>query len=214
MADIDTLPKFNRAGEPAGTVPVPAAFSGRPHQHAIWLAVTAQMANRRTGTHSTLTKGEVSGGGKKPWKQKHTGRARQGSTRNPHWYHGGVAFGPRPHGYGKDLTAGVRRLALRSAIAAKVRGGAVAVVDAPDVQTGKTGAAAAWLSKLGVAGRSLVVLDGRDAALARAFRNIPRARVASAHDVSVYDAMAAGRVLVTAEALAALVRRCGVEESK
>ena len=211
MTDTGTLPRFNSAGEPAGTVPVPAAFAGRPHQHAIWLAVTAQMANRRTGTHSTLTKGEVSGGGKKPWKQKHTGRARQGSTRGPQWYHGGVSFGPRPHGYGKDLTAGVRRLALRSAMTAKVRDGAVSVVDAPDVAGGRTKSVAAWLAKLGVAGRSLVVLDGRDAAFNRAFRNIPRARVASAADVSVYDTMAAGRLLVTAEALAALVRRCGAE---
>jgi len=205
------LPKFDGSGEPAGDVAAPGVFAIRPHAHAMYLAVTAQLSNARAGTSATKTKGEVSGGGKKPWRQKHTGRARQGSTRAPQWRHGGISFGPTPHKHGKDSSKSLRRLALRSVLAAKMQGGQVAVVVRPVLDPPKTKTAAALLRKVSAGGSVVFVVEGRDEGMSRAFRNIPSARVSSATDVSAYDILRASRVLVTAEALEALAKRCGTE---
>lgn len=211
VADPAQLPLLSAAGDPAGSVAVPAVFDGAPHDHALYLAVTAQLANARTGTHSTKSRGEVSGGGKKPWKQKHTGRARQGSTRAPQWPGGGIAFGPRPHRHEKDLPAAVRRLALRSAVAAKIREGRVTVVESVSLEAPKTKLAAAWLSKVGAAGMTVVVVPAASELLARAFRNLPSTRVTPAKDVSTYDLLRAGRIVVSKDALDALARRAAAE---
>ena len=204
-----TLLKFSAAGEPAGQAPVPAAFTERIRHHVVYLAVVRQLANARVGTQSTLTKGEVRGGGKKPWKQKHTGRARQGSTRNPHWPGGGVSFGPKPRKYTSDMPVAVRRLALKSALAGKTRQGAVSVLEALNLPAGKTAEVAAPIGKVAPTGLVLMITASPDPRARRAFRNIGRAWLESAASVSTYDVMKARHVVVVQDALAALVARCG-----
>ena len=203
------LPQFNAAGERAGEMPAPAAFSGRPSDHTVYLAVTAQRGNARTGTQSTLTKGEVRGGGKKPYKQKHTGRARQGSIRNPHYPGGGIAFGPKPRKYTRELPQGMRRLALRSVLSGKARQGTLSVLESLSLPGHKTREAVALLRKLGLAGPVLVVTAVPDAAARRAFRNLPDARLEPASAVSVYDLLAAKSVVLLRDAVAPLELRCG-----
>lgn len=204
-----TLPSFTAAGDPSGSMPAPAVLSGHPNDHAIYLAVISQLANARAGTASTKTKGEVSGGGKKPYKQKHTGRARQGSTRNPQWSGGGVAFGPRPRKYHREVPAATRRLALRSVLAGKVREGRVVVLDALALEANKTKHVAALLRKLKFEGNVLVVLNIADAGIKRAFRNMPAARVDAAWAVSAYDLLKSRHVIIVKDALEAIVKRCG-----
>lgn len=204
-----SLRKFNAAGEPAGQAEAPAAFSGKVNQHVLYLAVIRQLANRRAGTHSTLTKGEVRGGGKKPWKQKHTGRARQGSTRNPHWPGGGVSFGPKPRKYVTSMNDGTRRVALRSALAGKAKQGMVSVLEALSLPRGKTSEVAALLAKVAPAGSVLMITAAPDAKVRRAFRNIPVARVEAAASVSTYDVLKARNIVVLQDALASLAARCG-----
>jgi large subunit ribosomal protein L4 len=207
MSDPVTIQAFSSAGEPAGTVAVPEAFTGKMRAHAVWLASVRQMANARTGTHKTKTRGEVSGGGKKPWKQKHTGRARQGSIRAPQWRHGAIIFGPRPRRYGHDLPAKVRRLAMRGAVAEKIRAGLVlAVGDLKGV--GKTRDAAALLKKAGVERGALVVLSAADPAVTRAFRNLPGVRIETVAGASVYDMLSYRQVVMVDGALDALAKRC------
>jgi len=207
-----SLPQFSAAGDPSGSMPAPAVLSGHPNEHAIYLAVIAQLSNARAGTASTKTKGEVSGGGKKPYKQKHTGRARQGSTRNPQWSGGGVSFGPRPRKYHREVPAATRRLALRSVLAGKIREGRVVLLDALALEANKTRHVAALLKKLKFEGNVLVVLHVADAGVKRAFRNMPAARVDAAWAVSAYDLLKARHVVIVKDALEALVKRCGDPE--
>ncbi len=209
MSAAEGIPSFSAAGEPAGSVSVPAAFSGRANDHAVYLAAIAQLANRRTGTHHTKTRGEVSGGGRKPWKQKHTGRARQGSTRAPQWRHGAVIFGPRPRKYTREVPTQVRRLALRGAITEKIRSGRVAVLSGIAMEGKRTRDAAALLRKIGVKGSALLVLDAGNGDVKRIFANIPRLRVDTAASISAYDVISHGNVLVAAGALEKLAQRCG-----
>jgi len=203
------LPVFSHSGDPSGTVEAPGAFTSRPHAHAVYLAVVKQLANARVGSHSTKTKGEVRGGGRKPFRQKHTGRARQGSIRSPQFRHGGIAFGPRPHKYAHELPARVRRLALRSVLADKTLAGRVAVLESLSIDPPKTKAAVALLKKMSITGRSLIVLPAGPSVVARAFRNLADARVESVNSVSVYDLLNARHGVIVREALDALAARCG-----
>lgn len=210
MSEGFQLPVFNQAGEPAGTVAAPAAFAGkRVNDHAVYLAVVGQLANARVGTASTKTKGEVSGGGRKPYRQKHTGRARQGSIRAPHFRHGGVVFGPRPRKYTRDLPSQVRRLALRSVLADKARNGRVAVLESLVIDPPKTKTAVALLKKMSVTGRVVLVLPPGPHAAYRVFRNFREARVEPVGRVSVYDLVNSRHVVVVKDALEALAARCG-----
>jgi len=210
MSETPGIPSFTPAGEPSGSTAVPAEFAGPSRAHAVWLAVTRQMANARPGTHQTKTRGEVSGGGKKPWKQKHTGRARQGSTRSPQWRHGAVIFGPRPRKYSKHLPEQVRKLAMRGAIADKVRSGLVMVLGGLDGLSG-TKSAAALLKKVGAERGALVILPSVSVDAARAFRNIPGVRVDVASAASVYDILKYHHVIFVNGALDMLAKRCGGE---
>jgi large subunit ribosomal protein L4 len=208
VSDSIQIPVFSHSGDPSGTVEAPGAFTSRPNTHVVYLAVVKQLANARVGTASTKTKGEVRGGGKKPWRQKHTGRARQGSFRSPQFRHGGVVFGPRPRKYAHELPAQVRRLALRSVLAGKTKAGQVAVLESLSIDPPKTKAAAALLKKMSISGRSLIVLPAGPSAAARAFRNLADARVETANTVSVYDLLNARHVVIVREALDALAARC------
>jgi large subunit ribosomal protein L4 len=167
--------------------------------------VTRELADRRAGTHDTKGRSEVSGGGRKPWKQKGTGRARQGSTRAVQWKGGGKPFGPTPRKYTKDMPREMRRQALRAAVAAKIAAGELAAVETLDVRDGKTKSLVGRLAGLGASGVStLVVVRELDQALARAARNVRWITVETPLHVSVYQLLHARRVVCERAGLVAL----------
>lgn len=169
--------------------------------------VVAALASLRAGTHSTKTRGDVSGGGKKPWRQKGTGRARQGSIRAPQWVGGGVAHGPHPRSYEMRVNKKMRRAALRSALTDAAQSGKLAVVEGLAFDGPRTKDAVALLDRLDVAGNVLVVIAAPDEAIEKSFRNLPTVRVAYPGNLSTYDLLYADRVVFTTEALDALQGR-------
>ena len=176
-------------------------FGGRVKADLIWEAVVHENAEQRRGTHATKTRGEVSGSGRKPWRQKGTGRARVGEVRNPLWRKGGTVFGPQPRGYGFALPKKVERGALRAALTQKLQDGAVTVVEALAVDQVKTKPAAEMLRALG-AGRKTLVVDVRpDEKLALSVRNIAGVRVVASNRVSARDVMDAQRIIATRAAV-------------
>ncbi|MCI0549256.1 MAG: 50S ribosomal protein L4 [Candidatus Rokubacteria bacterium] len=165
-------------------------------------SVVRELAARRAGTHSTRGRSEVSGGGRKPWRQKGTGRARQGSIRATQWKGGGKPFGPKPRTYDKSMPAGMRRAALREALAAKIAAGAVTVVDGFALAEPRTKLLTGWLGGLGVKpGTTLLVLAELDAAVKRAARNVPWLTLATALDASAYQLVRNDRVVFERDAL-------------
>lgn len=166
-----------------------AVFGLTPNVALMHQVVTAQLANRRAGTQSTLTRAEVSGGGKKPWKQKGTGRARQGSSRAPHWVGGGVAHGPKPRSYAQRTPKKMVQLALRSALSDRAALERVAVVEAWDFDAPRTKDARLALEALGLFGKVLVVLGRDDAVAAKSFRNLPRVQLCLADQLNAYDVL-------------------------
>ena len=163
-------------------------------------AVKAYLSNQRQGTQSTLTRTEVSGGGKKPWRQKGTGRARQGSTRAPQWTHGGVALGPKPRKYKMSLNKKVKRIAMCSALSDKVAGGNMVVVDSIKTDEYKTRVMVDMLKAVGAGKKSLVVLADGDAKVIKSFANIEGVKTASCTEVNVYDILNADTFVVSADA--------------
>ena len=164
-------------------------------------AVVNFLANQRQGTHATKTRGLVRGGGKKPWKQKHTGRARAGSNRSPLWRTGGTVFGPQPRDYSYRLPRTVKKLALMAAIFEKLGGGEVVIIDNLAIDKPKTGEMSEILKNLGLTGKSVVVvLSEKNDSIALSARNIPGVRVTRAMDLNTYDVMASNMLLMTKEA--------------
>ena len=189
-------------GGKAGTADLAdGVFSIEPNTFAVHQVVRSQMAARRAGTHDTKTRGMVSGGGKKPWRQKGTGRARQGTTRAPQWAGGGVVFGPHPRSYAFKVPNKVVKLAMRSALSAKLADEAVYVVDGFGFEKPSTKAAADVLSSLGITGRVTVVVANDDINALLSFRNLPRARVITASEANTYDLVDNTAVLFTQPAL-------------
>jgi len=185
MASVEVR---TRTGEAAGSVDLDdAVFGITPNQAVLHQVVTAQLAAARSGTHSTLTRAEVRGGGAKPWRQKGTGRARQGSTRSPQWTGGGVAMGPKPRDYSQSTPKKMVQLALRSALSDRAAEGKVAVVEAWDFAAPKTRDATAALEALGLSGKVLVVLDRDDLAAFKSFRNLPKVHPILAAELNAYD---------------------------
>ena len=166
--------------------------------------VVAGLAALRAGTHSTKTRAEVSGGGRKPWRQKGTGRARHGSIRSPIWTGGGVAHGPRPRSYEMRVNKKMKRVALRGALTDSLQSGKIAVVDRLGFDEPKTKDAIEVLRALELQGKILLVLDEPSSAVERSFRNLPYVKVTFARSLSVYDLLSADRVLFTDAALDAL----------
>ena len=203
---------LNVKGAAVGQVELPdTVFGRRPSPEFLHEYVTVYLANQRRGTANTKTRAEVSGGGKKPWKQKSTGRARAGSLRSPLWRHGGVTFGPRAGHVHLDFPRSKARLALAQAFSAKQEQGALVFVESLAVEEAKTKAVVALLESLKCgsrAGCTLLVLDAPDAKLARASRNIPNVELALAGDVSAYGVLRARRLVVTRPALEKLQVRC------
>ena len=185
MASVDVR---TRSGESKGKVDLDDALFGiEPNKAVLHQVVTAQLAAKRSGTHSTLTRAEVRGGGAKPWRQKGTGRARQGSTRAPHWQGGGVAMGPKPRDYTQKTPKKMVQLALRSALSDRAAEGKVAVVDAWDFAAPKTREAKEALQALGLTGKVLVVLDRDDLAAFKSFRNMPDVHPILNTELNAYD---------------------------
>src|SRR3954462_15609057 len=175
----------------------PELFGVQPNVAVMHQVVTAQLAARRAGTQSTKTRAEVAGGGAKPWKQKGTGRARQGSIRSPKWKGGGVALGPKPRSYAQRTPKKMVRLALRSALSDRAADGKVLVVGEWGWDAPKTKDAAAALVALGAEGRVPVVLDGNDEVAAKSFRNLPDVHVLQAGELNAYDVLLSDWVVFT-----------------
>jgi large subunit ribosomal protein L4 len=208
MSDTLRIPVLSATRTEVGTVEVPAAVLGGPvRQHLLHEMVKSQRASQRAGTHATKTRGLVSGGGKKPWRQKGTGRARAGSSRSPIWAGGGTIFGPQPRSYAYRLPRGARRAALRSALAARHAGGALLVVDALTLSEPKTKRMAEFLSGLGVTGSTLVVLAEPNEIIERAARNLPNVKVLPVAGLNVYDVLRHATLVMPKDALDAVSAR-------
>lgn len=203
---MPTVQVLDAKGKAAGSLELKAdVFGTEIRVPLLHQAVTRELADRRTGTHDTKGRSEVSGGGRKPWKQKGTGRARQGSTRAVQWKGGGKPFGPTPRSYDKDMPRAMRRQALREAVAAKIAAGELSAVETLDVRDGKTKSLVARLVGLGVAGApTLLVVRELDGAVVRAARNVPWLTVESPAHVSVYQLLHAHRVVCERAGLLAL----------
>ena len=179
-----------------------AVFGITPNAAVVHDVVKNHLANCRQGTQSALTRAEVSGGGRKPWRQKGTGRARQGSTRAPQWTHGGIVFAPKPRDYGYTLNKKTRRLALKSVLSAKAAETAIVVIDAIKMEAPKTAEFAKFLKAVGAEGKTLVVTAAADANVVKSGRNIPGCEVTFANLINVYDVLNAKKLVVDKAALA------------
>jgi large subunit ribosomal protein L4 len=200
-----TAKALDREGMEAGSVELNAAVFEAPVNVALMhQALLRQLANARQGTADTKTRGEVSGGGRKPWKQKGTGRARQGSTRAPQWRHGGTVFGPHPRGYEQGMPRKARRAALRAALTARAQEGALFVLDPPVLEAPRTQAVAAILERLERPGTVLLVLPAHDLLLEKSARNIGALRVLLASNLNIRDVLSHDTVLLTPDALRAV----------
>ncbi len=177
-------------------------FAIEPNMYAMHLVVVNYLANQRQGTQSTRTRSEVSGGGKKPWRQKGTGRARQGSTRAPQWYHGGIAHGPKPRTYGGDINKKVRRLAMKSALSSKVAGDELVVLDSFKLDAIKTKEVVKTLGALNTGKKTLIVLPEKDDVIYRSARNIAGVKVSLVSTLNVYDILNCDTLLVLKDAVA------------
>ncbi len=195
---MTTITMKTPAGADAGSLDLDAnTFGIEPNVPVMHQVVTAQLAARRAGTQSTKTRSEVSGGGRKPWKQKGTGRARQGSTRSPNWVGGGIALGPKPRSYAQKTPKKMIKLALRSALSDRASEGHVIVVEDWNFDVPSTKGAIAALKALGVEGRALIVLTRDDVVARKSFRNIPSVHVLEAAELNTYDILVSDYVVFT-----------------
>ena len=215
MKPTPNVPLLDKSGKTVGKVDVPAPFVREPKVALLHFAVTRQLANRRAGTADTKTRAEVAGGGRKPWRQKGTGRARHGSIRSPIWRKGGVVFGPHPRSYKIAMNRQARRAALAMAVAARTADGGVNVLDAASVTPSKTKEliSVLWSDGNYRGDRVLLIVDRvKDAnaeAIERAGRNLARASILDYKEVNPYALLAHERVIFTKNALQALAEVCG-----
>ena len=176
-------------------------FGIKPNDAVLYDAITLAQTSQRQGTADTKTRSEVSGGGRKPWRQKGTGRARQGSTRAPHWYHGGVVFGPHPRTYGKKMNRKERVLALKSALSYKVKENEIIILDELNVKTPKTKDMIKLLNDIKAPKKTLIVVDELTDNLILATRNIPKIELLEANEINVLDIIGADGLVITKKAL-------------
>lgn len=179
-------------------------FGIEPNKTAMHSVVVNYLANQRQGTQSTLTRTEVSGGGRKPWRQKGTGRARHGSIRSPQWTHGGIVFAPKPRSYSYVLNKKVKRLAMKSALSAKAAAGEIIVIDSIKMDSIKTKDFRAFLTAVKADGKSLVVTPAKDETIVKSARNIPGVVTSMATLINVYDILNAKYLVLDKEALAVI----------
>ena len=190
------LSVYDMKGKTVGEVELSDAIFGiTPNKFAMHAVVVNYLANQRQGTQSTKTRAEVSGGGKKPWRQKGTGRARQGSTRSPQWRHGGIALGPKPRDYRYTLNKKLRRLAMFSALSSKVANNEFVVVDAIKMDEFKTKTVVEMLKALNTGKKTLIVLDTVDEKVIKSAANIPGVKTAQTNTINVYDLLNADKIV-------------------
>ena len=202
MANVSV---YNMEGQEVGTIELnDAVFGVDVNEHLIHMAVVQQLANNRQGTQKAKTRGEVSGGGKKPWRQKGTGHARQGSTRSPQWTGGGVVFAPVPRDYSFKINKKEKQAAIRSALTDRVQQSKVVVVDELKMDAVKTKEFVKVLGNLKVDGKALVVMGETDKNVVLSARNIPAVKTTEAATINVYDVMNAQTVILTKDAVAKL----------
>ena len=193
---------YNMSGKLVGEIELPEAVFGiAPNAAVVHDVVKNHLANKRQGTQSALTRAEVSGGGRKPWRQKGTGRARQGSIRAPQWTHGGIVFAPKPRDYSYTLNKKTRRLALKSVLSAKAAEAAVVVIDSIKMDAPKTAEFAKFLAAVGADCKPLVVTAAADTNVVKSGRNIPGCEVTFANLLNVYDIVNANKLVVDKAAL-------------
>ena len=199
---MSAIKVLNMAGAEVGTVELNDSIFGiEPNTAAVHEVVKNHLANCRQGTQSALTRAEVSGGGKKPWRQKGTGHARQGSTRAPQWTHGGIVFAPKPRSYSYVLNKKVKRLAMKSALSAKAAAGEIIVIDSIKMDSIKTKDFRAFLNAVKADGKSLVVTPAKDEIVVKSARNIPGVETSMANLINVYDILKAKYLVLDKEAL-------------
>ena len=193
------------AGKSVGEIALSDAVLGiEPNAVVMHMAVVNYLANKRQGTQSTLTRTEVSGGGRKPWRQKGTGHARQGSTRAPQWRHGGIVHAPKPRDYSYSLNKKVKRLALKSALSDKALNGGLIVLDELKLDGFSTKTVAACLNAIGAGKKALIVLDSNDAFAVKSISNIKGAKSAQVNTVNTYDVVNADTLVIVKNAVAKL----------
>ena len=196
------LPVIDRNGQTVSHVEVDDTVFDVPMNHPlVHQVVVIYQANKRQGTHDTKTRGQVSGGGRKPWIQKHTGRARQGSIRSPQWRHGGVVFGPHPRDYRMDLPKRMRRLALKCALSEKIRTNSLICIDNLDGLDGKTRSMVDLIESLGLSGRALVVTESSNTNVVQAGRNLKTVWTLPVNQLNAHELLRRGTVLITVDAL-------------
>ena len=199
---MSAIKVLNMAGAEVGTVELnDSIFGVEPNTAVVHEVVKNHLANCRQGTQSALTRAEVSGGGKKPWRQKGTGHARQGSTRAPQWTHGGIVFAPKPRSYSYVLNKKVKRLAMKSALSAKAAAGEIIVIDSIKMDSIKTKDFRAFLNAVKADGKSLVVTPAKDEIVVKSARNIPGVETSMANLINVYDILKAKYLVLDKEAL-------------
>ncbi|RYL89379.1 50S ribosomal protein L4 [Sporolactobacillus sp. Y61] len=192
---------YDQKGAEVGNVELAdAVFGIEPNEHVLYQAVVMQQASQRQGTHAVKNRSAVRGGGRKPWRQKGTGRARQGSTRSPQWVGGGTVFGPTPRSYAYKLPKKVRRLAIKSALSGKVGEKDLIVLDSLKFEAPKTKEFIAVLKNLSVSEKALVVTNEADDTVILSSRNIPGVKVLTASQVNVLDVLAHNKLIVTRDA--------------
>ena len=202
---MSTIKVLNMAGAEVGTVELnDAVFGIEPNSVVVHEVVKNHLANCRQGTQSALTRAEVSGGGKKPWRQKGTGHARQGSTRAPQWTHGGITFAPKPRDYSYVLNKKVKRLALKSVLSAKAAEGKLVVIDSIKMDAIKTADFRKFLNAVEVNGKAVVVTPAVDTVIVKSARNIPGVLTTPANNLNVYDIINARYLVVDQAALATI----------
>lgn len=199
---MPTVTLYNQAGNNVGELTLNESIFGiEPSQQALYDVVKAQRAAMRQGTHKVKTRSEVRGGGRKPWRQKGTGRARQGSIRSPQWVGGGIVFGPSPRDYRFKVNRKVRRLALKSALSLKVINQKFFVLDQLNLENAKTKAMVEVLKNLSLEGKVMLVLPELNATILLAARNIPGVTVTTVEQASVYELMSARTILTTQDGI-------------
>ena len=199
---MTTVNVVDQTGTTTGDLELPeAVFGGAVNTAVMHQALIRQLANARQGTHDTKTRTEVRGGGKKPWRQKGTGRARQGSIRSPQWAGGGIVFGPTPRSYRQDMPRKQRRLALRSALAAQAQDGRISVLSGFEAEVPRTRTVVELLRNIEAGARVLMVLGSHNEILERSARNLPEVKVILAANLSVRDLLTADTVLMTRDAV-------------
>jgi large subunit ribosomal protein L4 len=200
MPSMATVTVVNANNEKVDSLTLPAGiFDAEVKPHLLHEVVRMQRARQRQGTADTRGRSEVSGGGKKPWRQKGTGRARAGTTRSPLWRHGGTIFGPHPRDYGFQAPKAVRRQALLGALTSKAQEGAIRVIDGLALEKPSTKAVRGLLKALGATGRVLLVLPGRDEVVEKSVRNLPGVRLLTVPGLNVYDVLKAETLILTPE---------------